>query len=43
MTNWIGIFVCLLFLGIARQFVLGFIHGYRDAKDGLPPNKNISK
>lgn len=40
MTNWIGIIVTLVFLGIARQFVLGFIQGYRDAKDGLPPQED---
>ena len=39
MTNWIGIIIALIFLGITRQFVLGFIQGYKDASAGLPYNE----
>ena len=39
MTDWIGIIIALIFLGIARQFVLGFIQGYNDASAGLPYNE----
>tara|TARA_B100000989_G_scaffold276185_1_gene236265 strand:+ start:824 stop:982 length:159 start_codon:yes stop_codon:yes gene_type:complete len=38
-TDWIGIIIALIFLGIARQFVLGFIQGYKDASAGLPYNE----